>query len=141
MPPHGRTADLLSHPLIARLVALGLDPGDFVLFGSAPLLAHGLRAEIRDLDVVARGDAWRYAWQHGVRGVGKISGDEVAQFWGGRVQFSRRWIPPARSADELIDTADVVDGLRFARLTDVLAYKQLLRRPKDVADIGVIGLA
>lgn len=135
MPPPG---DLLAHPLVARLVAFGLDRDDFVLFGSAPLLANGLRTEIRDLDVVARGDAWRYAWQHGFRGVGGISGDDVAQFWGGRIQFSRRWMSPARGPDELIDTAQVVDGLRFALLEDVLAYKRHLLRPKDVADIGVI---
>jgi hypothetical protein len=29
----------------------------------------------------------------------------------------------------------VIEGLRFARLTDVLAYKQVLRRPKDIVDI------
>jgi hypothetical protein len=33
---------VLDNPLIARLIEFGLDRADFVLFGSAPLLACGL---------------------------------------------------------------------------------------------------
>ena len=41
---------------LAMLVTeLDLDRRDFVIFGSGPLLAHGLRSGIRDLDIVARG--------------------------------------------------------------------------------------
>ena len=136
MSRHGEAVSLLDHPYITRLVAFGLNRDDFVLFGSAPLLAHRLRTRISDLDVVARGDAWAYAWENGERDVGKVSGDPVSQFWGGRIQFSRGWITSAWDPDELIDGAEVVDGLRFARLEHVLAYKRVLLRPKDVVDIG-----
>lgn len=126
---------VLDNPFIARLIEFGLDRDDFVLFGSAPLLAYGLREEIRDLDVVARGDTWRHVSTRGTLGVGAVSGDPVAHFWGGRIQFSQRWISPAWDPDELIDSAELIEGLRFARLTDVLAYKQVLGRPKDIVDI------
>jgi hypothetical protein len=57
----GHSAALSEDRLIRRLVKLAteldLDQSDFVIFGSGPLLAHGLRRRIRDLDVVARGTA------------------------------------------------------------------------------------
>jgi hypothetical protein len=126
---------VLDHRFIARLIEFGLDRDDFVLYGSAPLLAYGLREDIRDLDVVTRGHTWRHVSARGVPGVGAISGDPVTHFWGGRIQFSQGWISPAWDPDELIDSAEVIEGLRFAQLTDVLAYKQVLRRPKDIEDI------
>ena len=129
---------VLNNRFIARLIEFGLDRDEFVLFGSAPLLAYGLKEDIRELDVVARGYTWRHVSVCGIPGAGEVSGDPVAHFWGGRIQFSRGWISPAWDPDELIDSAEVIEGLRFARLTDVLAYKQVLRRPKDIEDIRSI---
>jgi hypothetical protein len=130
-----KRSSILDNRFIARLIEFGLDCDDFVLFGSAPLLAHGLRDDIRDLDVVTRGQTWRHVSARGIPGAGAVSGDPVTHFWGGRIQFSQGWISPAWDPDELIDSAEVSEGLRFARLTDVLAYKQVLRRPKDIVDI------
>jgi hypothetical protein len=45
---------LRCHPLIRRLNAMKLDPDDYVVFGSAPMFAHGLTDTIDDLDIVAR---------------------------------------------------------------------------------------
>jgi hypothetical protein len=130
--------DVLKNPLIRRLIALDLDRDDFVIFGSAPLLAHGLRRSIRDLDIVARGAAWRRASELGVPAIGTISGDPVVSLCGGCIQVSQEWIPKTWSADDLINRAEIIQGLRFARLTDVLAYKQMLMRPKDIADIQAL---
>jgi hypothetical protein len=129
---------LIDHPLIARLRSLRLDNDDMVLFGSAPLLAHGLRDRISDLDVVARGRAWRRACELGERLTRDHSGTELVRFCDGLIEISTAWITPRWSADELIDGADVIDGLRFARLDQVLAYKRQLRRPKDIPDIETI---
>jgi hypothetical protein len=57
---------------------------------------------------------------------------------GGCIQVSQEWIPKTWSADDLINRAEIIQGLRFARLTDVLAYKQMLMRPKDIADIQAL---
>ncbi|MFC4048474.1 hypothetical protein ACFOY4_02160 [Actinomadura syzygii] len=135
---NGSPAGLLEHPLLRRLAAMDLDPDDFVIFGSGPLLAHGLRRGVSDLDIVARNHVWDYAYVRGVHGRGRYSGDMIVSLWGGRLQFSRQWIPGARGADELIDDADVFGGLRFAPLRDVLAYKLRLRRPKDLLDISTL---
>ena len=137
-----RTGDFTRNPLIGRLLALssalGLDAGDFVVFGSAPLLAYGIRRSIRDIDVVARGRTWETVVHLGEPSEGTVSGDPVYLFDEGLIQFSDRWISPAWDTDELIDRAEDIDGLRFARLSDVLRYKQELMRPKDLADIHAI---
>jgi hypothetical protein len=134
--------DVSQHPLVYRLIEicseLKLNRDDLVVFGSGPLLAHGLRQDIRDLDVVARRDAWRRVTQFGEPAVGPISGNPMVHFWGGRIQFSRQWISTNWNTDHLIERAEVLHGLRFATLGDVLAYKRELRRPKDVADIHAL---
>ena len=132
------TVDLTRHHLIRRLLLLDLDPDDFVIFGSGPLLAHGLRYHIGDLDVVARGAAWRRVEQIGVPTVGPLNGALMYHFYGGLIEVSREWVSRDWSADELIDGADVICGLRFARLEHVLTYKEALRRSKDVADLKVL---
>jgi len=137
-----RPPALSENGLIRRLVKLvtelDLDSRDFVIFGSGPLLAHGLRRRIRDLDVVARGTAWRRVSQHGFPAAGAINGAPMALFWGGLIQFSPGWISEDWDTDDLIDRAEIIQGLPFAQLTDVLVYKQKLDRPKDRADIEAL---
>jgi hypothetical protein len=133
---------LAENPLLRRLLVLvedlGLNRDDFVIFGSAPLLAHGLRPRIRDLDVVARGETWQRALERGVPIRGYLNDAPMASFWGGRIEFSRGWISDSWHADTIIDNAETIEGLPYARLTDVLTYKQTLRRHKDIRDIDAI---
>ena len=142
MEKAGHYAVLSEDKLIRRLVKLvtdlDLDRHDFVIFGSGPLLAHGLRQSIHDLDVVARGTTWDRVSQHGSPAKGNINGAPMTLFWGGLIQFSRGWVSDDWDADDLIGRAEIIQGLPFAQLTDVLAYKQMLLRPKDRPDIAAL---
>jgi hypothetical protein len=136
--PQDRLGD---HELIRLLRNLDLDPDHFVIFGSAPLLAHGLRTNVSDLDVVARGDVLKQVATEGNPAVATYSGDQVWQYYDGKIQFSEQWIRFGQvewNTDTLIDNATTIGGLRFAHLEDVLAYKRELRRPKDEADIEAL---
>jgi hypothetical protein len=138
-----RSVALSDDRLIRRLVKfvaeLDLDCRDFVIFGSGPLLAHGLRRHIQDLGVVARGAVWCRVSQYGFPAVGSINGAPMAVFWGGLlIQFSPGWISEDWDTDDLIDRAEIIEGLPFAQLTDVLEYKQMLGRPKDRPDIQAL---
>lgn len=130
---------LREHPLIHELLAIvnkyDLDLSDMVIFGSGPLLAKGLRENIHDLDIVARGKTWRRAKRHGDRSIGLVNRARIAQFREGRIQFSAGWVSDEWKAAELIDRAEIIEGLPFARIEDVLAYKHHLNRPKDQQDI------
>ena len=116
---------LSENRLIRRLAMLvtelELDRCDFVIFGSGPLLAHGLRYGIHDLDIVARGPAWQRVGATGHLDAGSISGAPTALFWGGLIQFSPGWISADWDADGLINRAEIIQGWPFAPLADVLA--------------------
>lgn len=125
------------HVLLRELRRLELDPEHFVIFGSAPLLVHGLRSDVQDLDVLARDSAWDKV-ASGTRTRGSETGDPLRGFFGGRIQFSERWISGDYDTDALIDGAEIMDGLPFARLEEVLRYKEKLNRPKDQDDIEAL---
>jgi hypothetical protein len=132
--PRNRSGD----SLLEKLRRLRLDPDHFVIFGSAPLLVHGLRTDVHDLDVLARGSAWERVEASGKQTFGRVTGDPLHGFYGGRIQFSQHWISGDYDTDALIEGAEVVDGLRFARLEEVLSYKVKLGRRKDLRDIEAI---
>jgi hypothetical protein len=134
----GLTEGSLIGGLLELLEQYELDRRDFVIFGSGPLLAHGLRDEIEDLDVVARGEVWGRVVEVGERGAGEVNGARLAMFRDGRIQFSEGWISKDWDADDLINRAEMIEGLPFAPLADVLKYKLELRRPKDRSDIEAL---
>ncbi len=130
--------DRLIRRLALLVSELDLNVRDFVIFGSGPLLAHGLRDGIHDLDVVARGSAWLRVLEHGCPATGSVNGAPMALFWNGLIQFSRGWISADWDADDLVDRAQSIQGWPFAPLADVLAYKEILLRPKDYPDIAAL---
>ncbi|CAM3147435.1 hypothetical protein [Stackebrandtia soli] len=127
------------HSLITALRTLKLPANDFVVFGSGPLLNHGIRTDITDIDVLARGKAWVTA---GLLAdtvtLSPRTGTPILAFWCGRIEICDRWISPKYDIDAIIDGADVVDDIRYARLDQVLRYKMDMNRPKDQADIDAI---
>jgi hypothetical protein len=126
-----------AHPLFSALARLALPPQDFVLCGSAPLFARGLRAEVGDLDVLARGEAWNIIRRlappsrprsgHGVR---------VAHP-GAAIEFFDRWTP-GWDTGALIDGAEAIDGIRYMPLRHLEAWKRHAQRPKDTADLAIL---
>ncbi|MFG2075669.1 hypothetical protein [Nonomuraea maritima] len=130
---------LLTDPtgLFAELALLDLPPGDYVLCGSAALYVRGMRARINDLDVLARGAAWQKALALGVPKPA-LSGHGLRVVHpSAAIEFVDRWTP-GWPTDDLIDSADVIDGVPFMRLGDVLAWKEAARRPKDLPDIAAV---
>ena len=113
------------------LRSIGLPDGDFAVFGSGPLLIRGIIAEAADLDVIARGAAWAHAARHGEMVDLPDHGVVVASFFDGAVTIGNRWAIGDVSIDELIDTADTIDGLPFVALEHVRTYKLIADRRKD----------
>jgi hypothetical protein len=121
--------------LLGELRALDLPEGEYAIFGSGPLVARGLLREVHDLDVVARGAAWDRA-----KGLGQVrtapEGDPVVWLQGGAIEVFGGWL--GWDIDVLIDDAEIIDGLPFACLEDVLAFKRFYGRPKDIAHVRLI---
>lgn len=124
--------------LFGMLRSLELPDGDYAVFGSGPLLVRGIIPEANDLDVVSRGAAWERALQ-----VGKIvrlpeEGTEIVSCFGGLVTIGCSWAYGEVDIDDLIDTAELIDGQPFVRLEHVVAFKQIARRPKDMIHLRLL---
>lgn len=130
--------ELSSHPLIETLRSLQLPPSDYVVAGSGPLLAHGLRQEIRDLDVVARGAAWKQVLDLSDPVPAPSGYGRMVLLFDGAIEVFDCWLPGTKEPDDLIDGAEFIDGIPFCPLREVLDWKVRLDRPKDREDIKLI---
>jgi len=126
-----------THPLFQKLLSLDLPPEDYSVFGSGPLFVHGLRASIEDLNIIARGAAWQKAHNFGQEQVAH-SGLGKAILPAQGIQIYNAWGPGEWTADDLIDTSEVIDGVKFVTLDKVAHWKGLMGRPKDVEDLKII---
>lgn len=113
--------------LLRRVRRLEFPPGDYVIFGSAPLLLGGIIPEVQDIDIIALRAAWQKALefapaQKGRFGDRVVKVDQVVEVYDGWMQLD---------AQAVLASATSYQGLPFAALRDVAAYKRALARPKD----------
>ena len=125
------------HSLFETLKDLALPMDDCAIFGSGPMWLRGIR-ESTDLDIIARGKAWEWAKLNGTVEIKEGSGLECAHFSGKSIEIYHDWYPGEWDIDELIDTADVVDGIRFVKLNSVIEWKKRMGREKDAWDLVLI---
>lgn len=116
---------------------LDLPFGQYALFGSAPMYVHGLRENISDIDIIVTQELWNELskseqWQKSISSSGKecLVKDNF-ELW-------QNWQPGEWDINKLINEAEVIDGLPFVRLEDVLVWKKLYGREKDLKDVEVI---
>ncbi|MFB7509743.1 hypothetical protein [Streptomyces broussonetiae] len=130
--------ELDGHPLIRELRSLELPAADYVVAGSGPLLAHGLRSVVHDLDIVARGDAWKAALRLGTPETPPSGSGCLVSLFDGDIEVFDRWLPGSPGPDEMIEAAEWVQGIPFSPLRDVLTWKEGLGRQKDQQDVKLI---
>jgi hypothetical protein len=125
--------------LLGVLRAMPLQPGRWVVAGSAPLLMAGLIDWIEDVDVVADATAWTQAVDLCGRSprVG-LFGDHMLDLdvAGVGVEVFDGWL--GIDAAQMIAEADDVDGIRLSPLVRVLDSKHRLKRPRDLAHIDIL---
>lgn len=125
--------------IFAEVKRLNLPLGQFVVFGSGPLAARGIRAT-SDVDLFTTSALYASlkagGWQEKVKPV-DAGGLYLAH---GIYEADDTWhygdYDP--TPEELIAKADVIQGVPFAPLVEVLKWKRAFGRPKDIADVGLI---
>ncbi|MFJ6179869.1 hypothetical protein [Streptomyces sp. NPDC092295] len=132
---------LRDHPFFHNLFSLRLPAEDYVISGSGPLLLHGIRREIGDLDVVARGAAWEVARRFGTSEEAPLGWAQRISLMNGSIEVLNGWFD--YSVDSLIMEAEVFEGIRFMPLLRVIEWKLRLvengvGRDKDLRDISDI---
>lgn len=120
-----------------KVKELNLPIGQYVVFGSGPLAAYGIR-ESRDVDLLItnslyiklKNEGWEEKeWSDG--GFYLMHKDvEADDSW----QYGK-YNP---SPEEIIKKAEIIEGIPFAPLVEVLKWKQSYGRPKDLADVKLI---
>jgi len=114
---------------------LRLPVGDYAIFGSGPMIIRGWISGANDLDIICRGKAWEIACNKGVVSYDERYDVSLASHCNGRVTFGTEWAIGEFDIDELIDTAEIIDGLPFVGLQHVIEYKQIRASAKDLVHL------
>lgn len=117
------------------LRSLDLPLGDYAVFGSGPLLARGIIEHANDIDIIARDAAWEQALEQGELNYLPEEDVTIASFFGGLVGVGVSWAYGEVAIDDLIDTAELYNGVPFVLLDHVITYKQIAGRDKDHAHL------
>lgn len=124
--------------IFAEARKLKLPPGEYVVIGSGVLAAHGIR-EANDLDLVA--SASLYALLREEPGWEEVSirGTSTKLLRGDVEVVSDLVYDDYRPrTEDLIRSAEVINGIPFLPLLELRAFKQALGREKDLRDIELI---
>ena len=124
--------------LFEFLKRLGLPESDYAVFGSGPLIVRGIIPPTNDLDVICRRAAWARVRDLGTLQFNDDYGVEIVALFDGRVTFGNKWGIGNFDLDELIDTAEYIEGLPFVRLDHVVAYKLQRKSAKDGRHIELL---
>ncbi|OQA37067.1 MAG: hypothetical protein BWY53_00151 [Parcubacteria group bacterium ADurb.Bin326] len=117
---------------LEEFLALNLSSEDFAIFGSGPMVIRGMR-ENDDIDAIAREGAWKKLADKYPENV--KSDKEIVI---GKLSIFRNWLPWFSDVEELIDSADIIDGVRYVKLENVKKWKEAYGRTKDLEDVKQI---
>ena len=127
---------MASCEIFDRLRPLSLPNDDYAVFGSAPLLVRGIIEEVDDLDILSRGAAWEHAQTLAPVVPLEPYGVDIVSIDDGLITIGTTWGIGDFDVDELIDTAEMIDGIPFVLLEHVESYKRTAGRPKDLEHLA-----
>jgi len=116
--------------LLGELKKLNLPSDQFAIFGSGPLAVRNIR-DVDDLDVIVKPDLWKELCK-------KHENENNKVIHIGRIDLFRQWIPWFDDIIPVIDSADIIDGIRYVNLEYLLKWKKAMNREKDQKDIKLI---
>jgi len=123
--------------IFKKLQELNFPLGEYVLVGSGPLAARGLR-EANDLDIAVTDKLWQQLI---------ASGNYKTEEKYGRLFLTERnsddvdiikqldWDAYLTSVEEAIAGADIIQGFPFLNIAETIKFKTALGRKKDFKDI------
>lgn len=117
--------------LFNELRALNLPSDQYVVFGSGPMGIRGMR-EIHDVDIFVTEKLWQALLKNNNSENGKSLRLTA------NIEAIREWFPGEWKVEELIAGADIIDGIRFAKLEMVYAWKVQRKAPKDEKDLELL---
>lgn len=120
-------------PFKEELLKLNLPQGKYALFGSAQMAVKGIRPS-KDLDIIVTSELWNSLAteypQHIKHGPTRLHI--------GNVEIFKDWMKLSDKIVEMIDSAEIIEGIPLVRMEYLLEWKKFMGRPKDIADIVLI---
>lgn len=123
--------------IIEKVKSLNLPAGSFVVFGSGPMVAAGIR-ETDDIDMFVTTEVWQSLKDAGWRQIDKGVDDRPLARDVFDVHDNWNFSFYAATLAYLLETADTFDGVPFASLDEVRKWKIASGREKDLRDIELI---
>ncbi len=123
--------------IIAKVKALNLPDGSYVVFGSGPLAAVGIR-DANDVDLYVTPAVLRTFKKKGWQQVHKGPGDEPYTHDIYEAHDNWNFSPYSPSLEHLLDTAMIIDNVPFASLEEVRKWKFGSGGTKHLRDVELI---
>ncbi len=124
--------------IFQKVKELHLPLGQYVVFGSGPLAAHGIRPT-RDVDLFVTPELYQKLKMEGweEKEWDLMEGKYLSK---GLYEVDDTWHYGTYNPtpEEIISVADIIHGIPFAPITEVLKWKKAFRRPKDLEDVKLI---
>lgn len=126
--------------IIKSVKSLNLTLGTYAVVGSGPLHVRKLR-EAHDIDLIVTEEVYAtlkdLGWKENLY---PENPGRPKAIYSGDFDASTSWSVGSYNPDpaNLIANADVIDGVAFVRLSEVLQWKQACGRPKDIVDVQLI---
>jgi hypothetical protein len=125
----------MSWEFFEKVKELGLPSGSYAIFGSGPMAVRGLR-ECGDIDLIVTDELFEEYKSASGWELKDVGGREILAKDG--VEMGPGWWPGEWDIEQLIEDADIIENLPFVRLVEVLKWKRLAKREKDLKDIEII---
>ncbi|MCX6744612.1 MAG: hypothetical protein NTX82_03755 [Candidatus Parcubacteria bacterium] len=120
-----------------ELKNLNLPIGQYAIFGSGPLSIRNLR-ESDDLDIIVKPELWdnltkKYppVTKQGIK-------EQYTFIPIGNIEIFNSWVNLSGKINEMIDTAEIIEGFPFVKLGYVKEWKTFMGRDKDNIDLKLI---
>ena len=124
--------------IVDSVNSLGLPKGEYVVFGSGPMSQYKIR-ESEDIDLFVSNKLYQKLKADGWEEMGKLASNNLrlSKF---NVEIFKSWNFGAYRPEfkKIIATAEYVDDVAFAPLSEVLKWKSAFGRPRDLDDIKLI---
>lgn len=123
--------------IFKKLAELNFPLGEYVLVGSGPLAARGIR-EANDLDVAVTPKLFKQLLNSKRYQEVEVNGKLVSETDKVEIISKLEWAAYPTSVQEAIKTADIINGYPFLNIVETVKFKKALGREKDFRDLELL---
>ena len=112
---------------IDELKKLNLPIGEYAIFGSGPMAIRHIR-DLQDIDIVVKQNLWNKLAIKYKDNIEQNPERIVVK----NIEIFKDWLDLTDKIDEIINTAEEINGLSFVKLNYVIEWKEKMGREKDI---------